>query len=292
MSDPLSDLLGAVRLTGGVFLDARFTAPWCLLSGISPEFCQVLNWSPAQVISYHFVIAGRMKCSVVGGGPSLDVEAGQIVLLPRNDNHTLASAGGLKPVDAGSLVANSMVNGFARIAHGGGGPETRIVCGYMGTEGGFNPLIETLPPLLKVNIAEGASRDWVESSVRFAVNELAQGRLASSAVLVRLSEILFVEAVRQHAENADSADLAWLKGMRDPQIGRALALIHRDIGRSCPLRRRSHGGPVAQCLHGEICEPHRCAARALRHPLAPQDCPDAASRNLAQHCPDRPWCRL
>lgn len=232
MADPLTDVLGAVRLTGGVFLDARFTAPWCLLSGISPEFCQVLNWSPAQVIAYHYVIAGRMIVGIAGGGPSVEVAAGQIVLLPRNDNHLLSSATGLMPVDAASLVADAMVNGFARITHGGGGAETHIVCGYLGTEGGYNPLIETLPPLLKVGITEGVSRDWVESSLRFAASELSQGRVATSGIMAKLSEILFVEAVRQHAAEAGEGDLAWLKGMRDPQIGRALALIHRDIARA------------------------------------------------------------
>jgi len=36
MLDPLSEVLRAVRLTGGVFLDARFTAPWCVTAQLAP----------------------------------------------------------------------------------------------------------------------------------------------------------------------------------------------------------------------------------------------------------------
>ena len=37
--DALSDVLRVVGLAGGVFLEARFTAPWCLLGQVGPEHC-------------------------------------------------------------------------------------------------------------------------------------------------------------------------------------------------------------------------------------------------------------
>ena len=35
--DALSDVFAAVRLSGGVFLDAEFSAPWCVESQVGPE---------------------------------------------------------------------------------------------------------------------------------------------------------------------------------------------------------------------------------------------------------------
>ena len=37
--DPLTEVLRAVRLSGGVFLSADFTAPWCVGVRITPEDC-------------------------------------------------------------------------------------------------------------------------------------------------------------------------------------------------------------------------------------------------------------
>jgi AraC-like DNA-binding protein len=84
----------------------------------------------------------------------------------------------------------------------------------------------TLPRILKFDVSQGASRDWVEASVRFAAGELAQGRLASSGVMSRLSELLFVEAVRAYSSSRAGQENGWLRGLADPHVGRALALIH------------------------------------------------------------------
>lgn len=229
MSDPLSQVLGSVRLTGGVFLEARFTAPWCTLSHLTVDDIQPFIEGPGQIIAYHFVIAGRLLC-VADGQPPMEVAAGEVVLMPRNDRHILASAPGLPPVKAAELVRPGEPGGLARIDHGGGGEPTHLVCGFLATEQMHNPLIDTLPPLLKLDIRQGASRDWVEASVRFAARELSAGKFASSPVMSRLSELLFVEAVRDYAQALDGARSGWLGGLTDPQIGRALALLHGDIG--------------------------------------------------------------
>lgn len=229
MDDPLSDVLGSVRLTGGVFLDARFTAPWSVTARISADDCTRFLTKPGQVIGYHVVIDGRLLLSIEGA-PSVEVRAGEIVLLPHNDMHIMSSAPGLKPVPAGELVQMSPDGGLAHLRHGGGGEETQIVCGFLASEGSYNPVIAALPRALTLDVRQGMSRDWIEASVRFAASELAEGRLASSSVMSRLSETLLVEAVRQYATTQADGNAGWLKGMKDAHVGRALALIHRDIG--------------------------------------------------------------
>jgi AraC-like DNA-binding protein len=226
--DPLSDVVRSVRLTGGVFLDARFTAPWCVDSQIAAEDCRPFLATSAQVIAYHFIIEGRLLLSIEGG-PSIEVCAGEIVLLPRNEGHTLASAPGLKSVNAHDLIQPSTEGGLARIFHGGGAEATLLVCGFLGSDEVYNPLIESLPGALKLDVRQATSRDWIESSVRFAASELTAGRLASSSVLSRLSELLLVEAIRQYSSTRGDQEAGWLKGLKDPHVGRALALIHQNI---------------------------------------------------------------
>src|SRR4029077_1398793 len=119
MIDPLSEVLRSVRLTGGIFLDAHFTAPWCVHTNILAEDCGAFLVKPPLLIAYHFVIAGRFLLSIEGE-PTVEVRAGEIVLLPRNDVHTLASASGLAPTSARHLIQPSADGGLAQISHGGG----------------------------------------------------------------------------------------------------------------------------------------------------------------------------
>ncbi len=199
-----------------------------MISGIEPADIKPFLATPTQLISYHCVIDGKMLVTVAGE-PTIEARAGEVVLLPRNDIHTLASAPGIAPLMGRDLVQPSTDGGLARVSHGGGGAPTNMVCGFLGSEDLHNPLIAGLPRILKLDIRQGASREWVEASVRFAARELTEGKLASSGVMSRLSELLFVEAVRNYAETLGEHEAGWLKGLADPQVGRALALIHRKI---------------------------------------------------------------
>ncbi len=225
--DPLSDVLRAVRLTGGVFLSAHFTAPWCVGVKIGPDDCVPFVGRPAQVIDYHVIMEGELLLSLPGE-PAVRAQAGEIILFPGNSEHVLASAKGLPPVSARNLIQPGPEGQLPRIDHGGGGPSTRIVCGFLASEIAYNPLLLSLPRMLRIAIREAMERDWVEASVRYAAGKLAEGTLASSNVMTRLSEALLIEAVRQYATTLPDGQLGWLKGLSDLRIGRALALMHQD----------------------------------------------------------------
>jgi AraC-like DNA-binding protein len=228
MTDVLSDVLRTVRLTGGVFLDARFTAPWCISANMDAGDCKPYLMMPAQMIAFHVIIEGRLLIWFKDEPPA-EVHAGQLVVFPRNDGHRMASAPGPEPIRAGHLIHKSPEGGIGRIDHGGGGDATRLICGFLASEDGYNPLIAALPRMLTLDIREATSRDWIETSVKFAANELVQGRLASSSMVSRLSESLLIETVRHYSTTIAPEQAGWLTGLKDPQIGRALVLIHRDI---------------------------------------------------------------
>lgn len=227
-NDALSEVLRSVRLSGGVFLEARFTEPWCIASQITPEDCRPFMATPAQVIAFHFVIAGRMRLDVDGSAP-IELVAGEVAMLPRNDRHKIGSEDGVQPVSADELIRPGPDGGLPQIAYGGDGAASHIVCGFLASEDGFNALIASLPAVLKLDFGETASRDWIEASLRLAARQLAEGQLASSNLISRLSELLFVEAVRKYATDNSERATGWLSGINDPYVGRALTLIHRGL---------------------------------------------------------------
>ncbi|MGD9539629.1 AraC family transcriptional regulator [Methylocystis sp.] len=229
MVDPLGEALRSIRLTGGIFLDSQFTAPWCVYTKVCGEDCKPFLAAPKQIIAYHFVVAGTLLISVEDDA-AIEAHGGEIVLLPRNDAHTLASGPGLEPKNARELIQPSVDGGLAQVRHGGGGEVVHLVCGFLAHDQLYNPLIAALPRILKIDIRKGTSRDWIEASVRFAASELITAGRASSSVLLRLSELLFIEAVRNYSQTLGDQEGGWLKGFADPHVGRALALIHSRVG--------------------------------------------------------------
>ncbi len=223
----LLDVLRTLRLTGGVFLDCEFTAPWCVsASAIGPDEVGLMMMPfPAHVIAYHYVTHGRALLQMAGQ-QAIAVEAGEIVVFPANDKHKLGSDLSVEAVNAKQLVLPPADGNVARIEHGGGGERTHIMCGFLGTDAPNDPVIEILPSLLKLDVAKAGSVDWIETSLRFAAQEMAAGRPGSLPLLAQLAECLFMDAVCRYVDSVPPPDRGWLAGFRDPVVGRALTLLH------------------------------------------------------------------
>src|SRR6185295_10111261 len=97
--DALSDALRVMGLTGGIFLEACFTAPWCVAGKVAPENCRPYLSTPSQVICFHFVAEGHCLAQIEGRA-ACALNAGDVVIFTRNDVHILASELGLKPIPA------------------------------------------------------------------------------------------------------------------------------------------------------------------------------------------------
>jgi AraC-like DNA-binding protein len=231
--DALSDVLRVAHLTGGVFLHADFTAPWCIAGKVGPEHCRPSLGSAVHLICYHYVVEGELKVRLLEDGEDVFVASrGEIIMLPHNDLHLLGGDLALSPVSASEIIQRPDDGGLFVIRHGGGGDRTRIVCGFLGCDSAdSNPVISALPAALKLDMQEGTAADWIRSTFQYAADEVAAGRPGSETVLAKLSELLFVESVRRYAESLPNDRTGWLAGLKDPYVARALAYLHRDIGR-------------------------------------------------------------
>jgi len=232
--DALSDVLRVAHLTGGVFLHADFFAPWCMAARVAPEHCAPALGPASNLILYHYIVEGELRIRVDGDSEEeLSLGAGDVVLLPRNDLHVVGSDLTLPAVRGSDIIQPPKAGGLFTIHHGGSGKRTRMICGYLGHDSaGENPVISTLPPLLKFDAGQGGAAEWIRSTFQYAAEEVAAGRPGSETVLAKLSELLFVEAVRRYIEGLPKGQTGWLAGLRDPYVSRALALLHRDITRS------------------------------------------------------------
>ena len=136
------------------------------------------------------------------------------------------------------------------VAEGSGGPAiTRYVCGFLGCEARpFNPLLGALPPLIRTRRGIGASGGLLDRLIELTLAEVSTERPGSDCVRLRLSELMFVEVVRGYIETLPPEDTGWLAGLRDPAVGRAVALLHDNPARGWTIEELARETGVSRSV--------------------------------------------
>ncbi len=228
-TDTLSNLLRTVRLTGATFFDITAKDSWAVGSPAPASILPKILPGADHLIAYHVVTAGRCFARLLGGEP-IALEAGEVVVFTHADAHVMSSDPSLR---AGPPTADVLEIAFAgqmpfhiNYADGGAG-STHLVCGYLACDlKPFNPLLDSLPRVIKSGNPHGSEAGWLGQFIRFAVAEVSEKRAGGETVLTKLSELMFIDVLRRYVETLPPQDTGWLAGLRDPSVGKALTLIH------------------------------------------------------------------
>jgi AraC-like DNA-binding protein len=224
--DALSETLRVVRLVGAIFINARFTAPWCYQSPPADAAAPTLEPGAERVIIFHLITEGECFVQMSGVAP-LKLNAGDVVIFPQGDAHLMTSSPGEKPARGTRPLAEVLSRRPRQISFGGGGPATKLVCGYLACDARLARMFFAgLPPVVRVNVRGSNAGAWLEASLRYALAEARSPRPGGSGVLAKLAEVLVIEVMRIYM-NEDAPDrTGWLAGVRDRIVGAALSAIH------------------------------------------------------------------
>ena len=226
--DVLSEVLRVVKLQGALFYNGEFSSPWSVCSPASRAVAPYLAPGAGHVIIYHLLTDGHASARLLDG-ERIALDAGDLVIFPHGDSHIIENGPRTKTVDLAKELARIVSQGLKLSRFGGGGEVTRFVCGFMACDPQLSQVfLSGLPPVFKVNIRANASGRWLENSIRFSVDEADASRAGGEAVLAKLSEVLFVETLRIYIAHLPADQAGWLAGARDPEVGKALALMHRN----------------------------------------------------------------
>jgi AraC-like DNA-binding protein len=226
--DVLSEVLRVVRLEGALFFNGEFSAPWCFSQSRSIDIVPYLSPGAGHLIMYHLLTEGRAYATLPDGRRE-ELTAGDIIIFPHGDAHVLGNGSPVDPVDSLRTFGKNLTEGLKLARFGGGGEITRFVCGFMACEPRLSGVfLAGLPPMLKVHVVKEPSGQWLEDSIRFSAGEADGSNAGSGLVLAKLSEVLFVETLRRYINTLPPDQIGWLAGARDPIIGQALALLHKE----------------------------------------------------------------
>jgi AraC-like DNA-binding protein len=248
--DTLSDVLRAVRLRGAIFFHIEGSSPWAAEAPPAHEIIPAVMPGAEHMIEFHGVVKGSCW-GAVAGEPPVRLEAGDVILFPQGDAHVMSSAPGVRPAHPGREAYTMqrppqlpfelrMTNADVTTPHiaASRADESTIVCGFLGLDARpFNPLLAALPRVLHIPSATLGAESWVTAFLRTVVHESNQRRPGGEAVLERMSEMLFVEVLRRYVDALPPEQTGWLAGMRDPAVGRVLALLHEKPDAAWTLER-------------------------------------------------------
>jgi AraC-like DNA-binding protein len=218
--DPLGEALQALRLSGTFFCRSELKAPW----GIE------LPPMPGSLM-FHIVTEGAAWVTFATG-KKFRMETGDFALLPRGGGHAIVDAPETPAINLFDYERPLLSPRYEQLEIDGGGVATGLICGVGAVQDPAARRIVGLLPEIIVMQATSPGNEWLRASVSLMMEEARNLDVGGDAVITRFSDIFVVQAIRHWVRDDPQAQTGWLGALQDPQVGRALSLIHRD-----PTRR-------------------------------------------------------
>lgn len=252
--DPLSQILKSVRLEGAVFLNAEFSAPWCVRGEAGMAIYRHRIQPYEHLVFFHYLTAGRCKVQLNDGGQVLEVGEGDIVVFPQDDRHLMGSDLQIAPLceDGARSDGARVCEDVIQIRHGGGGVTTRFVCGYLLCGSGMSlSLFAALPRMFRVPIGDRPFASMLRGLLQAGVRQSREAQPGAESIRAKLAELMFIGALRHHVETLVPGTASWLAGIRDAQIGKALALLHAQPHAQWSIDRLANEVAMSRSSLGE-----------------------------------------
>jgi len=219
--DPLGEALHFLRMNGAFYCRSELSAPWGLTLHAMPGYM----W-------FHVVTSGRAWLET-GEADARLLQPGDFALVPHGEGHAKRSEPGVPAPGIFELERELVSDRYEILRHGGGGARTILICGAVRFDHpAARNLVEILPEAIHIEASNSPQTEWMQSTLRLMAAEAKELRPGGEAVITRLGDILVVQAIRSWIETDPAARTGWLGALQDPQIGRAISLIHRDPARA------------------------------------------------------------
>lgn len=214
--DPLGEALHALRLSGTFFCRSELSAPWGIDLPPMPDS-----------LMFHIVTEGSAWITFANG-EQFQMETGDFALVPQGRGHAIVDAPETRAINLFDYDRPLLSPRYELLEIDGGGAPTSLICGVGSVKDpAAQRMVGLLPKLIPMK-ATTPGNEWLRGSVQLMIEEARSLGPGGDAVITRFSDILVVQAIRHWLQTDPHAQTGWLGALQDPQVGRALTLIHRD----------------------------------------------------------------
>jgi len=223
-ADPLAGALHHLRMNGAFYARSELTAPWGMTLMPMPGY-----------IWFHVVATGAAWVDS-GAGEPVRLEPGELALVPHGEGHRLRSEPGVRAPGILELDRELVSDRYEVIRHGGGGAPTALICGAVRFEhAAARNVVDLLPAVIHVAAGVTPRAERLLGTLALLADEALELKPGGEAVITRLADVVVIQGLRWWIETDPAARTGWLGALRDPQIGRAVALIQREPARPWTL---------------------------------------------------------
>lgn len=215
-----------------MFLHSSFCESWAV--DISSAF---------NTATFHVVAGGNCWLHLPDRPDPAALKAGDLVICPRNSPHVVSNDAQF-PDD--SVPRNTPASDELDLD----GRSTALICGYFEfSQQRWNPLLDALPDHVIIP-THRESGSGLDSLIDYMVFETKLGNPGSDAVIDRLSDVLFIQAVRAHLDQQQERS-GYLAALVDPKLGRSLAAFHAAIGEDWSVQKLADSAGMSRSAYAD-----------------------------------------
>lgn len=215
--DTLGETLYSLRLNGLIYANSELSAPW----GIN---------MPAMEgkMMFHIVTQGGCWLRFTNADTEdIYLKPGELALLPRGEGHSIASDASIACEPFFDIPVTKLSERFEYMRYGGDGEQTLLTCGVLSFDHVVGErLTAQLPPLIHMESDDGHLPSSLRALIQLMAEEASTLGAGGETVVAHLADIIVIKAIRYWVEHSTAASKGWLGALKDPKIGKALALMH------------------------------------------------------------------
>ncbi len=223
--DVLADILSAIDLRASLYFRAE------LGSAFSIEVPENQGY-----IRFHLAGPGRAWIGLPSG-EGVYCEEGDLVLIPHGSAHTLANEPGSPAQPLKDVLEQADMSHVGRLRYGVDAGAVVLICGRFGFSPSFtHPIVSTLPSLVHIKHGDNVDFKWLIPLLNTMQMESRERMAGYEAVLVRLSEIIFIHILRTYMQHQPDSTIA-LTALADRHLKAVLEEIHKNPGFAWSVER-------------------------------------------------------
>lgn len=240
--DALSKILDLLHFSGAFYFTTNFNAPWSIAV---PSY--------KRVARFHYVTQGQCWVRVQGVDEPQRLSLGDIIIIPHGATHILSDTADAPPITLDEAFTLSGYEGQGVFEFGESSEKygTQLVCGHFEFDDEYkHAFIDSLPQSIICNENEGTELSWLKDSLRFLASVAKSDQVGGSAIMKRLSEIIFIQSVRLWYERQDD-NQGFLAALNDPHISKGLKAFHSDYAADWTVERLAKEAHMSRSLFSD-----------------------------------------
>lgn len=217
--DVLDDVFNTLELRSELLSRTEISSPWRF------------RFEASQDAQFHVINFGGGYVCVDDVAEPVQVNSGDVIILPFGDGHEICDSLD-SPLTKSVVMDHCNHDSFQLFPFAGEEPVTVLLCGiFYFASPSKHPLLQSLPRIIHVPGENGRLVDGFAATLEMIAYESKHQRPGASTLIQRLTDMLFIQAIRAWIETQSHEQPVWLDALRDPQIGAALHLLHQQINK-------------------------------------------------------------